>query len=107
MHGITRFLQSDLNPPVVEAGSDEDEDAADDMTSVVRAIATDTALIYTCLVALQDVEPDMGPTHVWPGTNTVEHHATLWNTGTGGKLSLTEADDAFKVKRLDMTIKKG
>ena len=26
----------------------------------------------------KDIEPNMGPTHVWPGTNTVEHHATLW-----------------------------
>ena len=75
------------------------------ITLEVQAVATETALIFTSLLALQemvllkmllelvltpeinpfdscavekDIEPNMGPTHVWPGTNTVEHHATLW-----------------------------
>jgi len=111
MHGVTRFLQSDMQlpdaEPAVEVDEDALEDAADDLTSVVRAIATDTALIYTCLVALQDIEPDMGPTHVWPATNTVEHHATLWSTNTGDKLFVAEADKAFGITRKDMTLKKG
>jgi len=107
MHGVTRFLQSDLQLPDRADGAEEDEDAADDMTSVVRAIATDTALIYTCLVALQDVDADMGPTHVWPATNTVEHHATLWGTNTGDKLYVAEADKAFGITHRDMTLKKG
>ena len=29
------------------------------------------------------VDESMGPTHVWPGTNTVEHHATLWGAPGG------------------------
>jgi len=107
MHGVTRFLQGEMEMPTQDVGVEEDEEAADDMTSVVRAIATDTALIYTCLVALQDVEPDMGPTHVWPGTNTVEHHATLWGTGASEKMYTGEADKAFGVVHKDMTLKKG
>lgn len=109
MHGVTRFLQSDIDLPVGADPGDisEDEDAPEALGQIVQAVATETALITSALVALQDVDADMGPTHVWPGTNTVEHHATLWNTGTGGKLSISEADDAFKVKHLDMTIKKG
>lgn len=107
MHGVTRFLQSDVQVPTAEANVEQDEDAGDDLTSVVRAIATDTALIYTCLVALQDVETDMGPTHVWPGTNTVEHHATLWASSSGAKLMVDDADKAFGVQRRDMTLQKG
>jgi len=107
MHGVTRFLQGDMEMPNVGQGAEKDDDAIDDMTSVVEHIATDTAMIYTCLVALQDVEPDMGPTHVWPGTNTVEHHATLWGAGVSEKLYPKEADKAFKVDHKDMTLKKG
>jgi ectoine hydroxylase-related dioxygenase (phytanoyl-CoA dioxygenase family) len=107
MHGITRFLQSDVQLPETDAAAEQDDDAEEDLTSVVRAIGTDTALIYTCLVALQDIEPDMGPTHVWPATNTVEHHATLWNTHVGGKLSVAEADNAFGVAGQRMTLRKG
>lgn len=32
---------------------------------------------------LKDIQPNMGPTHVWPGTNTVEHHETLWGQTLG------------------------
>jgi len=111
MHGVTRFLQGEMSLPAQDPGAEEDEEDAeaahDDLTHVVRAIATDTAMIYTCLVALQDVEPDMGPTHVWPGTNTVEHHATLWGSDVSGKLYAAEADKAFGVEHKDMTLKKG
>jgi len=117
MHGVTRFLQSDIQLPTASdtpgkaaASKDpdsEDEDAADDLGEIVRAVATETALIYTVLIALQDVEPDMGPTHVWPQTNTVEHHATLWSTHSGGKLSVAEADEAFGVPHRDMVLRKG
>jgi ectoine hydroxylase-related dioxygenase (phytanoyl-CoA dioxygenase family) len=109
MHGITRYLQSDIDLPIgrdVDGSSDEEE-TAEDLTSIVRAVATETAIICTALVALQDVEEDMGPTHVWPGTNTVEHHATLWGTSVGGKLHVAEADEAFKVEHKKMTLKKG
>merc|ERR1740138_1521158 len=64
-------------------------------------------MIYTCLVALQDVDPDMGPTQVWPDTNTVEHHATLWSSATSEKLYPAEADKAFGIVHKDMTLKKG
>jgi ectoine hydroxylase-related dioxygenase (phytanoyl-CoA dioxygenase family) len=107
MHGVTRFLQSDVELPAMEETAEQDEEATDDLTSVVRAVATDTALIYSCLVALQDIEEDMGPTHIWPSTNTVEHHATLWATHVGGKLSVEEADKAFGVQHQNMTLRKG
>uniref|UniRef100_A0A7S1SCK4 CW-type domain-containing protein n=1 Tax=Alexandrium catenella TaxID=2925 RepID=A0A7S1SCK4_ALECA len=115
MHGVTRFLQSDIQLPSGPPGKagatgdpdSEDEDQADDLGEIVRAVATETALIYTVLVALQDVEPEMGPTHVWPRTNTVEHHAALWGTHTGGKLSVAEADKLFATPHRDMLLRKG
>jgi len=107
MHGVTRFLQSDWVAPSADDCVEQDEDAADDVTSVIRTIATDTALIYTCLLALQDIELDMGPTHVWPSTHTVEHHATLWSTNTGAKLFVADADKAFGVEHKNMTLRKG
>eukprot|EP00929_Paragymnodinium_shiwhaense_P008004 TRINITY_DN111923_c0_g1_i1.p1 TRINITY_DN111923_c0_g1~~TRINITY_DN111923_c0_g1_i1.p1 ORF type:complete len:410 (-),score=93.29 TRINITY_DN111923_c0_g1_i1:147-1376(-) len=108
MHGITRFLQSELDLPIreVDAGSD-DEFATDDVGHIVRAVATDTAILCSALLALQDVDEDMGPTHVWPQTNTVEHHATLWGTSVGGKMNVQEADEAFKVQHKKMVLKKG
>mmetsp|Transcript_11089 Transcript_11089/g.27684 ORF Transcript_11089/g.27684 Transcript_11089/m.27684 type:complete len:405 (+) Transcript_11089:51-1265(+) len=111
MHGVTRFLQSDVALHTTtrerEDADSEDEDADEDLGSVIRAVATDTALIFTSLIALQDVSPDMGPTLVWPQTNTVEHHATLWGTAVGGKLSVDEADKAFGVAHKQMTLGKG
>lgn len=111
MHGVTRFLQSDVQLPStareVSAADSDNEDRDEDLGSIVRAVATDTALIYTSLIALQDISPEMGPTHVWPQTNTVEHHATLWSTHIGGKLSVTEADKAFGVAHRKMTLAKG
>mmetsp|Transcript_14987 Transcript_14987/g.41463 ORF Transcript_14987/g.41463 Transcript_14987/m.41463 type:complete len:425 (-) Transcript_14987:38-1312(-) len=118
MHGVTRFLQSDVQLPSAGAGSapgaevpaspdSEDEDAGDDLGAIVRAVATETALIYTALVALQDIEPEMGPTHVWPETNTVEHHATLWSSHVGGKLSVAEADKVFGVPHQKMVLGQG
>jgi ectoine hydroxylase-related dioxygenase (phytanoyl-CoA dioxygenase family) len=118
MHGVTRFLQSEADlgalpralaaksGPDLVADSDEEE-ATEDMGAIFRAVATETALIYTTLIALQDIEPDMGPTHVWPGTNTVEHHATLWGTSVSEKLSVKEADVAFGVAHRKMTLRKG
>merc|ERR1719235_2679314 len=96
--------------PTANATGEDDEDIFDDMGSIVRSVATDTALIYTCLAALQDVDLDMGPTHVWPGTNTVEHHFTLWNSRSAGsddKLIVADADERFGVKRRDMDLRKG
>jgi len=112
MHGVTRFLQSDVDighsEPLPEDATDEDrQEVAEDVASVIRTVATDTALLTSALVALQDVEEDMGPTHVWPGTNTVAHHATLWDSGVGGKLKVEDADEKFGVKHLKMTLKKG
>eukprot|EP00930_Biecheleria_cincta_P029856 TRINITY_DN20716_c0_g1_i1.p1 TRINITY_DN20716_c0_g1~~TRINITY_DN20716_c0_g1_i1.p1 ORF type:complete len:399 (-),score=86.63 TRINITY_DN20716_c0_g1_i1:33-1229(-) len=111
MHGVTRFLQSDLALPDAGPRGDlsEDEDAEGDVGKIVQAVATDTALIFTSLLALQDIEPEMGPTHVWPGTNTVEHHATLWSTSASGKKlsTVSDADEAFGVAHRQMTLKQG
>jgi len=109
MHGVTRFLQSDIALPDADPRGDvsEDEDADDDVGHIVKAVATETALIFTSLLALQDVKPEMGPTHVWPATHTVEHHATLWGTNISGKLSVIDADKAFGVEHRKMTLCKG
>mmetsp|Transcript_36620 Transcript_36620/g.66393 ORF Transcript_36620/g.66393 Transcript_36620/m.66393 type:complete len:409 (+) Transcript_36620:54-1280(+) len=109
MHGVTRFLQSDIALPDAGPRDDvsEDEDADEDVGQIVKAVATETAMIFTSLLALQDVEPQMGPTHVWPGTNTVEHHATLWGTNISGKLSVLDADKAFNVDHRKMTLRRG
>lgn len=110
MHGVTRFLQSDVQLPARDAGASEDSDAEEqeeDVGSIIRAVATDTALIFTALVALQDIEPEMGPTHVWPATHTVEHHATLWSSSVNSKLTIGEADKAFGVPHLKMNLAKG
>lgn len=64
-------------------------------------------MIVTALVALQDITEDMGPTLVWPITNTVEHHAILWDTNIGGKVKVAEADTLFSVKHKAMTLAKG
>lgn len=109
MHGVTRFLQSDIVMPEanMDDGVSEDEGVEDDVADIVKAVATETALIFTSLVALQDIESEMGPTHVWPRTNTVEHHATLWGTSVSGKLSVEEADEAFKVEHRKMNLRRG
>lgn len=113
MHGVTRFLQSDVVLPTTtrertdSSDSEEDENAANDLGKVIQTVATNTSLIFTSLIALQDVDADMGPTHVWPKTHTVEHHATLWNTHIGGKLDVDAADAAFGVQHKKMCLKKG
>eukprot|EP00928_Gymnodinium_smaydae_P047168 TRINITY_DN31468_c0_g1_i1.p1 TRINITY_DN31468_c0_g1~~TRINITY_DN31468_c0_g1_i1.p1 ORF type:complete len:395 (-),score=54.74 TRINITY_DN31468_c0_g1_i1:244-1428(-) len=109
MHGITRFLQSDIayHPETRErtASDSEDEDADEDVGKIIRAVASDTALIFTALVALQDIEADMGPTLVWPRTNTVDHHAKLWDKS--GKLLVDDADEVLDVEHKKMTLRKG
>lgn len=107
MHGVTRFLQSDVALPGGDGPEEDAEAAGEDIGEIVRAVATDTALIFTSLLALQDITTEMGPTHVWPQTHTVEHHATLWGTAIGGKLSIAEADKAFGVAHRKMILKKG
>merc|ERR1712100_108883 len=64
-------------------------------------------MLYTMLLAVQDVTSEMGPTLVWPGTNTVDHHTTFWNTNLGKRLEVEEADSAFSVPRREMLLKKG
>lgn len=105
MHGITRFLQS--NAEVAANPLDEQDEVDEDLSSIFDAVATDTAMIVTMLVALQDITEDMGPTLVWPATNTVEHHAILWDTNIGGKVKVAEADGIFGVKHKAMTLQKG
>lgn len=113
-HGIMRFLQSnpgDSCDPMAAAteaalliGGD-DEDADEDIHEVVKAVATETAKIFTSLLALQDVDEEMGPTQVWPATHTMEHHTTLWNNV--GKLNNWEADKAFGIEHKKMTLSQG
>lgn len=106
MHGVMRFLQSDIALPADFAAADSDEEE-DDLGEIMRAVATETAVICTMLLALQDVAPDMGPTLVWPGTHTVEHHTTLWSTCQSKKLSVEDADRAFRVAHRPMTLRQG
>lgn len=105
VHGVTRFLQSDLMMPEASADAEEDED--DSLGEIMKAVATDTALICSALVALQDVDEAMGPTHVWPGTNTVEHHNTLVGLHATGSLDVRSADAAFRVGHQKMCLSKG
>lgn len=110
VHGVTRFLQSDVQLPTRDQNSEDSDQEGyeEDVGSVIRAVATDTALIFTALVALQDIAQDMGPTHVWPSTHTVAHHATLWSSAANGtKMSVAKADQEFGIAHLDMTLSKG
>eukprot|EP00931_Biecheleriopsis_adriatica_P066206 TRINITY_DN40605_c0_g1_i1.p1 TRINITY_DN40605_c0_g1~~TRINITY_DN40605_c0_g1_i1.p1 ORF type:complete len:802 (+),score=146.46 TRINITY_DN40605_c0_g1_i1:36-2408(+) len=70
-----------------------------------RAAAKDVALVFSSLLALQDIEPEMGPTHIWPATNTHEHHATL--ACTVGDLTVSDADKVFRVKHHKMNLRRG
>lgn len=106
MHGVTRFLQSDIELPDRDQCVSDDEDAPEDVSHVVRAVATDTAILMSAQVALQDIVEEMGPTHVWQGTHTVEHHATLWSAGVG-RLTVEGADEAFKIPHKKMVMNKG
>jgi len=111
MHGINRFLSSEIEmPSTVRERTEqdsEDEDGDEDLGNVLRAVATETAKIYTSLIALQDITTDMGPTHVWPGTHTVQHHATLLTLRSRDNLSVAEADKAFSVEHKKMALSKG
>lgn len=108
-HGVMRVLDGGhalaaATEASLLAGSD-DEDAEEDMERVVRTVATATAMIFTSLIALQDIDADMGPTQVWPATHTMEHHCTLWNNI--GKLNNWEADKVFGIEHKKMTLSCG
>eukprot|EP01060_Flectonema_neradi_P022933 TRINITY_DN3114_c0_g1_i1.p1 TRINITY_DN3114_c0_g1~~TRINITY_DN3114_c0_g1_i1.p1 ORF type:complete len:400 (+),score=100.36 TRINITY_DN3114_c0_g1_i1:51-1202(+) len=118
VHGVLRFLQADTTAMTTMLALD-DEDDNEAATQVLHAVATDTAQMWSMLVALQDVDEDMGPTHVWPGTNTLDHHSRCYShyAGPGGdiggqttsrsKLDIEAADDLFQVPHKKMTISSG
>lgn len=117
VHGLVRYLhgeveigrQREAGRQVAEEEEDEedfDEDA-EAVAEVMKTVATNTASLYTMLLALQDITSEMGPTLVWPGTNTVEHHTTFWNTNLGNRLEVEEADTSFGVPKREMLLKKG
>eukprot|EP01065_Artemidia_motanka_P049777 TRINITY_DN8356_c0_g1_i1.p2 TRINITY_DN8356_c0_g1~~TRINITY_DN8356_c0_g1_i1.p2 ORF type:complete len:406 (+),score=139.48 TRINITY_DN8356_c0_g1_i1:66-1220(+) len=113
VHGIVRFLNADISGMTQMLGLEEGDDGSDgddDCAEVLRTVATDTAPLWTCLTALQDVEPDMGPTLVWPGTNTVECHSDLYGyyqQQGAGQLTPAAADDLFRVRHQPMLLRKG
>lgn len=109
MHGVISFLQADRGgaPDAGDAGNDAGEDDEGDL--LLRSMALDTAPLFTCLVALQQVEPTMGPTLIWPGTNTVDCHTALWATRgpSTEALSPEEADVLFGQPHEAMTLAAG
>eukprot|EP01059_Diplonema_ambulator_P033707 TRINITY_DN7186_c0_g1_i4.p2 TRINITY_DN7186_c0_g1~~TRINITY_DN7186_c0_g1_i4.p2 ORF type:complete len:401 (+),score=68.82 TRINITY_DN7186_c0_g1_i4:40-1203(+) len=118
VHGVLRYLQADTSMMLGMFNDSDDEDT-EACNQVLNAVATDTASMWTVLVPLQDVSADMGPTHVWPSTNTLEYHSICYShyAGPGGdvggrttsrsKLSIEVADDLFQKKHLKMTLKAG
>eukprot|EP01064_Diplonema_japonicum_P037019 TRINITY_DN8569_c6_g1_i1.p1 TRINITY_DN8569_c6_g1~~TRINITY_DN8569_c6_g1_i1.p1 ORF type:complete len:409 (+),score=92.11 TRINITY_DN8569_c6_g1_i1:57-1229(+) len=119
VHGVLRYLQADTSMMLglFNSGDDSDDDEA--CNQVLSAVATDTAPMWTVLAPLQDVTEDMGPTHVWPGTNTLDFHSLCYShyAGPGGdaggqttnrsKLSIAVADDLFQKKHTKMTLNAG
>eukprot|EP00756_Hemistasia_phaeocysticola_P016856 Hpha_TRINITY_DN15501_c4_g7::TRINITY_DN15501_c4_g7_i1::g.105576::m.105576 len=107
VHGVVRFLQADVKMPGFE---EEEEEEDDDRQAVLSAVATDTAPLWSCLTVLQDVTSDMGPTLVWPGTNTVEAHSDVYahhSTPGAGKLTPEAADALLGVRHEEMLLPKG
>lgn len=59
-----------------------------DPGAAAQAVHCDTAAVgetqrrlLTCFVALQPIDEEMGPTHVWPGTHTPAFHAAMREVG--------------------------
>ena len=56
---------------------------------------SDQTLLYTTFIALQDIDPSLGPTCVFPATHTEEFHARArrvsmeWAAGAGEEVSLS------------------
>ena len=65
--------------------------------------STSGAPIYTCFLALQDVEPDMGPTWVIPGTHTEAQHHELRDEGP----ERSKKRQAAAMSAVQMTCKSG
>eukprot|EP00659_Diplonema_papillatum_P009423 gene9423-14605_t len=121
VHGVLRFLQADasamLGGMLGASGGlweDEEQEACD---AVLQASATDTAPMWTMLVALQDIDESMGPTHVWPGTANVDHHSRCYSHYVSPmglvphdqreKLSVELADEMFEIQHKKMTLSAG
>jgi len=107
VHGVVRFLQADIKMPGFE---DEEEEEDDDRQALLSAVATETAPLWTCLTALQDVTSDMGPTLVWPGSNTVQAHSDVlahYSVPGQGKLTPEAADAMLGIQHEEMLLPKG
>jgi ectoine hydroxylase-related dioxygenase (phytanoyl-CoA dioxygenase family) len=100
-HPVTRFLQ-------VEAfADDEDEETVEDLAALQEVFIRDAAVLCTALIPLQDTDESMGPTLVWPDTNTPHHHQILWTEKIGGKLQVSEADSILNSEHKAMAMKAG
>lgn len=108
VHGAASCVEADLDYTEDEA---ELEEAEADISEINDIMETDTATIWTALIALQDVDASMGPTHVWPGTNTFACHAQLlqWLQASEdrGFISVPEADQILGIAHKKMTLAKG
>jgi ectoine hydroxylase-related dioxygenase (phytanoyl-CoA dioxygenase family) len=60
--------------------------------------------VFTCFVALQDVERDMGPTLFIPGTNNAQAHVEFREAGERGGPALKRPYELGLIKRGDATI---
>lgn len=72
-----------------------------DPTAKAQQYHSDTLLpstcgapVYTCFVALQDIDPAMGPTWVIPGTHTEANHRELRDQGPEGSCKRRAAERA-------------
>jgi len=50
------------------------------MTEPLEGIPEEEPIMLTCFIALQDIDPKMGPTVFLPGTNTVRAHRQFFET---------------------------
>jgi ectoine hydroxylase-related dioxygenase (phytanoyl-CoA dioxygenase family) len=62
------------------------------------ASANEDPVLYTCFVALQDVQLDMGPTTWLPGTHTVDNHRLFRDESTPDGQDENNKDKLLRTK---------
>lgn len=105
IHGAASCVEADFE---YTDDSIELADAEGDVAQMNEIMETNTASIWTALIALQDIDESMGPTHVWPCTNNFLCHAQLLQASEGRDfISVPEADEILGIPHTKMTLAKG
>merc|ERR1712032_1434379 len=105
IHGAASCVEADME---YADDTSEVEAAEADISEINDIMETDTATIWTCLIALQDIDERMGPTHVWPCTNTFTCHAQLLQGSEGSDfISVPDADAILGIPHMKMALSKG